>query len=282
MTEAIAHYTILEDGVPDGIGRFARARDTRVGRTVALRLWSRADPTAAQQFLHDARLAAKLSHPNIAAVYDVGEWNGAPYIACEFVTGEPLRVAIGGRPMHARRAADIAIQIADALAEAQAAGIVHADLSVDNVITTPRGHIKLVNVGITRWSDANGSDGSRPPDAGEDLRALGSVLVEMLTGRPPVKGEVLRTGAARDTPQELSTIVGRLQAARGPEASHLAAVIASELRACATTMGDEPEESDSRPFPAAAERRGTPLAWLLGAVALAAIGALLWLAMRSG
>ena len=78
-----------------------------------------------------------MSHQNVAATYDVGEWNGAPYIACEFVTGEPLRAAIGGRRMHPRRAVDIAAQIADALAEAHTAGIVHSDLAVDNVVMTP-------------------------------------------------------------------------------------------------------------------------------------------------
>jgi len=283
MSEVIAHYTVLEEGVPDGIGRLVRARDTRVGRTVAVRMLRSRGAAASQQFLQDARQAARISHPNVAAIYDVGEWNGAPYIACEFVTGEPLRAAIGGIRMHARRAVDIAAQMADALAEAQAVGIVHADVTVDNVVVTPRGHVKLVNVGITRWSDAADPDASvRTPlsEPGADMRALGIIFVEMLTGRPPVKGDVLRLGGSADEVKKLSAIVAKLQAARGPEAAQMAALIAAELRASSASFEDA-DDADTHQFAINAPRRASRLAWLVGAGMLAAIGGLLWLAIRS-
>jgi serine/threonine-protein kinase len=284
MNEAIAHYTVLEEGVPDGLGRLVRARDTRVGRTVAVRMLRGRDAAASQQFLQDARQAARISHPNVAAIYDVGEWNGAPYIACEFVTGEPLRAAIGGVRMPARRAVDIAAQIADALAEAQAVGIVHADVTVDNVVVTPRGHVKLVNVGITHWSDAADPEASvRAPlaDPGADMRALATIFVEMLTGRPPVKGDVLRLGGSPDAGKKLSAIVAKLQAARGPDAAQMAALIAAELRASSASFDDGQDDADTHQFAMSEPRHAFRLAWLVGAGVLAAIGGLLWLAMRS-
>ena len=284
MSEAIAHYTVLEEGVPDGIGRFVRARDTRVGRTVAVRMLTGRDAESSQRFLQDARRAATISHQNVAATYDVGEWNGVPYIACEFVTGEPLRAAIGGRRMHPRRAVEIAAQIADALAEAQTAGIVHGDLTVDNAVMTPRGHVKLINVGITRWSDGTASPGSpdhQPAEPGRDIRALGEILVEMLTGKPPVKGEVLRLGGTPELVKKLSAIVAKLQATKGSESASMAPVVAAELRAVAASIDDAQDDLDSQPFAVNEPRRTPRLAWLLGAGAIAAIGALLWLAMRS-
>src|SRR5205807_7394485 len=118
------------------IGEVFRARDTEVGRTVALKIVSTeiaGDSRRRAQLLHDATPLTALSHPNIATLYEVGEDRGALFLAMEFVPGETLKRVIAGRGMNARRAIDYAIQMADALAEAHALGIGHGHLTTSNV-----------------------------------------------------------------------------------------------------------------------------------------------------
>src|SRR5438552_1180098 len=123
MLDHLAQYKILERIGAGGMGEVYRARDTRVGRTVAIKVLPAAvadDPERRARFLREARASASLSHPNIAALYEIGEEQGHMFLAFEFVPGETLKVAIGGRPLNARRAVDLATQIADALADAHA------------------------------------------------------------------------------------------------------------------------------------------------------------------
>src|SRR5579872_4367251 len=100
MRESIGHYKILDWVGSGAMGELVRARDTRVGRTVALRIVSPAiadDPSTLAEFLKDARAAAAVSHPNIAALYEVGDDGGVHYLACEFVQGQKLKSLIAGR-----------------------------------------------------------------------------------------------------------------------------------------------------------------------------------------
>src|SRR5213594_968991 len=128
MVEALAHYRILERIGAGGMGEVYRARDTRLGRTVAVKVLPATvanDSERRERFLREARASAALSHPNIAALYEIGEDQGHLFLAFEYVPGETLQTVVAGRPLNPRRAIDFATQIADALAEAHAEGIVH-------------------------------------------------------------------------------------------------------------------------------------------------------------
>jgi len=213
MLDALAHYKILG---PIGVGRMGelfRARDTRAGRTVALRVVAgeiAGDPEGRRRFLKEARQAATLSHPNIAAVYEIGEDQQRLFIVSEFVPGETLRTLIAGRALNTRNALDHGIQLADALAEGHAAGILHHDIQPQNIIITPKGNAKFIDFGLGAWtasgaerqrvaSVAGDNAGSahavaymapehvlgRPVDQRTDVFSLGVVLFEMFAGTPP-------------------------------------------------------------------------------------------------
>src|SRR6476659_6832682 len=124
MVETLAHYKILDRIGVGGMGEVYRARDTRLGRTVAIKALPpdvADDPARRDRFMREARAAAALSHPNIAALYEIGDDQGQLFLAFEFVPGETLKAVIGGHALHPRRAIDFAVQIADALADAHAA-----------------------------------------------------------------------------------------------------------------------------------------------------------------
>ncbi len=220
MFETLGHYNILERIGAGGMGEVYRARDTRLGRTVAIKVLIAdvaGDPDRRAQLLQDARAIAALSHPNIAALYEIGEDQGHLFLVFEYVPGETLKNVIAGRPMNPRRAVDLAVQIADALADAHAEGIVHRDIKPDNIIVTPKGNAKILDFGLATWT-AGGADREHAGQAatmtnaaagttlgtvaymspeqalGErvdhrtDIFSLGIVLFEMLTGRLPFVG----------------------------------------------------------------------------------------------
>src|SRR5687768_9552206 len=126
MDRTVAHYNLLDLRGEGGLGQVFRARDTKVGRTVALKLVPAAtlsDASVRARFFEDARAAAKLSHPNIATLFDVGEYDGGAYLAYEYATGTTVREEMAGQSVAPRRTVDIATQVADALADGHAAGI---------------------------------------------------------------------------------------------------------------------------------------------------------------
>src|SRR3989442_438688 len=220
MLESLAHYKILDRIGAGGMGEVYRARDTRLGRTVAIKVLAADvanDPDRRERFLREARASAALSHPNIAALYEIGEDQGHVSLELEYAPGEPLNAVIGGRPMNPRRAINLAVQIADALADAHAEGIVHRDIKPANIIVTPKGNAKILDFGLATWT-AGGAEREHAADAatvmattagttlgtvaymspeqalGErvdertDIFSLGIVLFEMLTGRLPFSG----------------------------------------------------------------------------------------------
>src|SRR5262245_3830565 len=142
----VAHFNILGRMGECALGETFRARDTRFGRTVALKVVrsSSIDPANADAFLADARAAARLSHPNIATLFDVGEYDGGWYLAYEFAAGVLLRQEMAGRALSPRRGVEIAVQVADALAEAHAQDMLHLDLRPDTIIITQKGSAKVL------------------------------------------------------------------------------------------------------------------------------------------
>ena len=217
MVESLGHYKILDRIGAGGMGEVFRARDTRLGRTVAIKVIGPQiadDPARRELFLEEARAASTLSHPNIAALYEIGEDQGRLFLVFEFVPGESLKTVIGGRPLNPRRAIDLAVQVADALADAQAGGIVHRDITPANIMVTPKGNAKILDFGLSTWTTGgaereHAADGATaaatspgttqgtvaymsPEQAlGEqldhrtDIFSLGIVMFEMLTGRLP-------------------------------------------------------------------------------------------------
>jgi TolB-like protein/tRNA A-37 threonylcarbamoyl transferase component Bud32 len=220
MFETLGQYKILDRIGAGGMGEVYRARDTRLGRTVAIKVLApqlQDDPERRARFLREARAAAALSHPNIAALYEIGEDQGQLFLVFEFVPGDTLQTVIGGRPLNPRRAIDFAAQIADALADAHAAGIVHRDIKPAHIIITPKDKAKVLDFGLAAWTGGGAERAQAVQDStvmvtaagttlgtiaymspeqtlGErvddrtDIFSLGIVLFEMLTGRLPFSG----------------------------------------------------------------------------------------------
>ncbi len=277
MIESLGHYKILDRIGAGGLGDVYRARDTRAGRTVAIKVVAAAiagDRDRRERLLSDARAAAALSHPNIAALYEIGEDQGELFLVFEFVAGETLKTTIAGRPLNPRRAIDLAVQIADALADAHAEGLVQGGLSPDAIIVTPKGHAKILDLGLAAWtksaaaraqtSTAIGVASAGAIDAvayrspeqllGEridhrtDVFSLGTVLFEMLTGRLPFSGATPSDLADQiaqapsptliktNLPAELDAILSKALARKVDQRYESIATMAAELRASAAIL----------------------------------------------
>src|SRR2546429_6838406 len=195
MLESLGHYKILDRIGAGGIGEIYRARDTRLGRTVAIEVLSPDISRHAgrrERFLQDARASAVLSHPNIAALSEVGQEKDVTYLVCEFVPGEPLTTLVAGRSLNPRRAVDLAIQLADALADAHAEGIVHRNLKSSTITVTPKDKTKILDFGLATWTRRPAPHApSEDADYRADILALGALIFEMLTGKLPSEAGTL-------------------------------------------------------------------------------------------
>jgi serine/threonine protein kinase len=278
--ESIAHYKILERVGDSRLGEVFRARDTRLGRTVAIKIPPDrilSDPSTRERFLADARAAMALSHPNIAALYEVDDTAGDVFLAFEFVPGDPLDRVISGHPLNARRAIDLTVQLADALADAHAAEMAHGDLTSDNVIVTPKGSAKILDFGFARWT----GDGHAGDEA-SDIHALGRLLFEMLTGNAPAAAaNVPPTMLNRSLPRELDEIA--LKALEtGERGYQTAATFSAELRSVAAILDVRTAAADkARPAPKLGAPRKPKAPWILLAMVLAAAAlAAAWWWMR--
>jgi len=278
MRETLGHYRILDRLGVDGIGELYRARDTQLGRTAAVRVVGEAirrDPERLRQLLADARAAAAVSHPNIAALYEVAEDGGVNYLAGEYVAGQKLHGLIAGRPLNPRRAVDLTIQIADALAEASVGEVAHGGVSTDTIVVTAKGNAKLLDFGLTRWLAEGRSRGTDDHQA--DIAALGRVLYEMLTGAAPSDGPA--PGIDARLPAELGAVVRKALAAPPDEGYESAATLAAELRSVLIAL-DGRAESAIAPSPTAPARTRTQTAliWFVVLAILAGTGWLVWMA----
>src|SRR6201984_2091086 len=136
-----------------GMGEVYRAKDSRLGREVAIKVLPAsfsADPDRLRRFEQEAKAAGILNHPNITAVYDIGTHEGAPYVVQELLEGETLRSVLSHGKLSQRKAVEYALQLAHGLAAAHDKGIVHRDLKPDNVFVTKDGRIKILDFGLAK------------------------------------------------------------------------------------------------------------------------------------
>jgi serine/threonine protein kinase len=247
----IAHYNLLERLDLTGPGDLYRARDTRLGRTVAVRLLPPAFTPDPKALIENARSVISLSHPNVITLFEVGEHDGRVYLVFEFLKGQSLREEMAGRHVNVRRAVEIAIQIADAVADAHAAGFVHGGLSPDSVIITARGHAKIPAFELAASGGFEQADGQvrlrdydspeeasgNPPDDRSDIYSIGSILYEMLTGRRPQhRGASAPSASNAHVPKELDEVVLKAVAPNPESRFQSVATLAAELRSISALL----------------------------------------------
>ena len=214
--DRLGSYEIVGVIGAGGMGSVYRARDTRLGRTVALKLVKdmAVDAHAGARLVREAQHASALNHPNICTIHEIGEANGHVFIVMEYVEGRPLSELIPQNGMPVDRAVRLAVQIADAVAHAHEHGILHRDLKPLNVVVTREGRIKVLDFGLARriWHEGAdhlptmrrtsfdvvaGTVAYMPPealqgkagDSRSDIWALGAMLYQLVAGRLPFAGD---------------------------------------------------------------------------------------------
>ena len=241
--EAVGKYRILAELGRGSMGAVYKAQDVYVGRFAAVKLISAStmrDQEAQARFEREGRAMEALAHPNICTIFDVGRWQGRPYLAMEWLQGKTLGERIQQGPMGRQEALQVAIPVLEALAAAHAKGIVHRDIKPGNIFLTDRGVVKVLDFGLAKIkrpasalsaAEAEGaptmvtfvtSPGTilgtlaymapeqvrgELPDGRADLYSLGVVMHEMCTGKLPVRG------ASRERmPEGLGPMVEKMMA----------------------------------------------------------------------
>jgi serine/threonine protein kinase len=191
-------YEVLAPLGASGMGEVLRARDTRLGRDVAVKVLPdhlASDHKALARFETEAKAVAALSHPNVLALHDVGETNGIHYAVTELLEGEALRALVARGPVPAKRALEIAHQVAEGLAAAHGKGIVHRDIKPENVFLTRDGHATLLDFGLVHHERAllDAADTHTPTvsartEAGAVMGTVAYMSPEQARGLPPIGG----------------------------------------------------------------------------------------------
>jgi WD40 repeat protein len=210
-------YELLEELGRGGMGVVYKARALGLNRIVALKMilaGAHAGPKATLRFLNEAEVVARLRHPNVVQIFGLGDHDGRPYVELEYVAGGTLARRLNGTPRAPASAAELVEVLAQAVHAAHSQGIIHRDLKPANVLLTPEGEPKIADFGLAKATDTDngltGSDavlgspsymapeqaeaGGRSVGPAADVYALGAILYELLTGRPPFKAaSVLET-----------------------------------------------------------------------------------------
>jgi eukaryotic-like serine/threonine-protein kinase len=305
----VSHYSIRRSLGVGGMGLVYLADDTRLNRKVALKFLPpsvASDPHAKARFMREAQAASALDHPNVATIYEIGEWQDQLFIAMAYYDGETLKERLSRGRMTVAEVASVLLQIANGLSAAHRAGVVHRDLKPANILLVRDGQVKILDFGIakfvsddrgtaTRLTEAGATVGTiaymapeqvegREVDARADIWALGVIAYEMLAGRLPFGGSTVPATAMAilndeppdvgtlrpDVPEELRRIVGVALQKNAQKRTIDATTIASDVSAW------HQASSSRMPAHAAAdieERRW----WIAGAtLVLAAALALAW------
>ena len=234
----LGQYEVIESIGVGGMGEVYKARDLKLGREVAIKVLPQemaSDSSRLRRFEQEARAASALNHPNIVTIYEIGEHEGTPFIAMEYVNGRTLREILANGPLPNDKLIRYATQMAEGLAKAHQAGIVHRDLKPENVMVTDDGLVKILDFGLAKLT-LQGSEidsematvtkatqqgvilgtlqymspeqaASRPVDYRSDQFSFGSILYEMATGKLAFKRETMpQTLAAimEDEPERIS------------------------------------------------------------------------------
>ena len=303
----LGHFEILGSLGRGGMGEVYRARDSRLKREVAIKVLPVSfvrDPDRIARFEREARAASALNHPNIVSVYDIGQENSTYWIVSELVDGETLRPTIDHGPLRARKAIEIAVQIAEGLAAAHAAGIVHRDLKPSNIMFTRAGRVKILDFGLAKQqhlaTDSStrelttegmvlGTAGYMSPeqvrgedvDHRSDIFSFGVILHEMLAGKQAFSGsssiEVMNAILKDDPPElppsappALVRIAGRCLEKAPDRRFQSAADLAFALQAVSPSLR-----------PAVAPKRRAWMSAAFAAMVLAALGIWLWPARQA-
>ena len=306
--KTISHYRIIEKLGEGGMGVVYKAEDMKLRRTVALKFLPpdmMRDPDAKERFLHEAQAAAPLNHPSICTVYEVGEAEGLSFIVMQCIDGRSLRAELESGPLGLNRALEIGAELAEALSEAHAKGVIHRDIKPANIMITPSGRAKLMDFGLARLSGATlvtrtgttlgtaaymSPEQARgePVDHRSDIWSLGVVLYEMISGTMPFRGEYAQavmysilnsdpaplSSPSDSIPDGLENLVRKALAKNPDDRYQMAEDILRDLRALArgeqVTVTAPPRrrrEKSTRPV-----RRWVPWAVAAAVVAVAVVG----------
>jgi Tol biopolymer transport system component len=313
-------YEILSPLGAGGMGEVYRARDPRLGRDVAIKVLPASfsqDSDRLRRFEQEARAASALNHPNIITLHDIGQHDGAPYVVSELLEGETLRERISGTALAPRRAIEIAKQLASGLAAAHEKGIVHRDLKPENVFLTSDARVKILDFGIAKLTQPEGSLASqtnlptmtpgtepgvvigtigymspeqvrgKPVDARTDIFSFGAILYEMLSGRRAFKGDTAAdtmTAILKEDPPELSETGKNVPPALQRIVRHcLEKSPEARFRSASDIAFDLEAVSETSAEARAAAAPGVSRGRILrAAIAVVAAAALLFLAYRAG
>jgi serine/threonine protein kinase len=299
----VGHYRILEGIGAGGMGEVYLAEDSQLDRKVALKFLPHhlcQDEDCRRRFRREAQSAAGLSHPNIVTIHDVGEFQGRPFIAMEYIEGRSLRDVIRTGELELGTAVSLVAQVCEGLQAAHVAGVVHRDVKPSNILVDSHGRARLIDFGLaailrderlTKAGSTLGTVGYMSPeqargqnvDQRSDVFSVGVVLYEMITGRRPFRGEdeaATLHAITHDIPEplarykskvpdELQRIIGKALE-KNPEAryQHL-----DDLRVDLTRLALEADVTTRSVRPTASRRR----LWLYPATAvLLAVIVVLW------
>jgi len=234
LGSTLLNYRIIEKLGTGGQGTVYKAQDTRLGRTLVVKVLSpelTAREVNLKRFEREAQLASSLDHPNICIIYGLHEAGGIHFITMQHIEGKNVRQLVNGRPLELRSALSLALQVADALAAAHARGVIHRDIKAGNVMVTENGMAKILDFGLAKLTDESGADKSdmhltelgipygtatyaAPEQATggrvdhrADIFSTGVLLYEMLTGIWPFQGKTsveVRYAVLHDTPRPVS------------------------------------------------------------------------------